>query len=175
MDYNIHIQSTIRFSSAKGIDGCTVTAYTIHYGVTVNIVYFGSILCSHCNVIVSVLIYLSSVHQCAKSVKIRNSRKCHFLSVMLITKFVMSELVIYAEVRHVEARHVRGRHVEVSHARGHHVEVGHAGRSTSCLGASCLSASRPWASCQSESCPWASCQSWSCRPKLVRHAEVRHV
>ena len=66
----------------------------------------------------------------------------------------MSELVIYAEVRHVEVRHVRGRHVEVSHARGHHVEVGHA------------------------------CRSWSCMPKcfmskcftskLVMHAEVGH-
>ena len=46
MDYNIPIQSTNRFSSAKGIDGCTVTAYTIRYGVTVYTVYFGSILCS---------------------------------------------------------------------------------------------------------------------------------
>ena len=56
----------------------------------------------------------------------------------------MSDSVIYADVRHVEVRHVRGRYVEVSHARGRHVEVGHA------------------------------CQSWSCMPKLVMHAEVRH-
>ena len=46
MDYNIPIQSTNRFSSGKGIDGYTVTAYTIHYGVTVYIVYFSSVLCS---------------------------------------------------------------------------------------------------------------------------------